>query len=149
MNYRTGMKLSLLAIALTLCGWGQTPNAPEKDPVVATWQTGQMWNGRFWRKLNENEKNIFLFGFSSAVEVVTIALTPNFERYKNTSKAFWPRNLTIAEVHSSLDRFYDAAENGPIPISNAIYVIAERAGGTDEESVQKIITDLRAKASKN
>src|ERR1700719_2317862 len=112
MNYRMGMKLSMLSLALTMFGWGQTPNAPGNASVVATWQTASVWNGRFWRTLTEGEKYIFLFGYSTAVGDVTIRTTTDFEHYKGMIKAFWPRSLTVAEVHSSLDRLYDTPENG-------------------------------------
>lgn len=151
MNYRTAMKLSLLAIALTVCGSGQTTNASGKDdPVLATWRTGTIWwNGRFWRDLSEAEKNVFLFGYSNGVEFVAIASGGSLEGYKKLSKIFWPQTLTGAEVRASLDRFYETPENGPIGIPDAIRMIAKRSEGVGEEAIQKMITDLRAGASKN
>ena len=117
--------------------------------VTSSWKTGGAWNGRFWRQLNADEKRVFLFGYTDGVEQVTIAASGgSFERYKQVNKLFWARALTIDEVRSALNGFYDTPENSPISISSAIGVISKRSEGASETELQKDIADLRARSTK-
>jgi len=50
--------------------------------------------------------------------------------------------MTLDEIAASLDRFYQAPENGPITIASALEVISLRASGADEATVQKMISGL-------
>jgi hypothetical protein len=117
--------------------------------VLSTRKTGGAWNGRFWKQLSAEEKRVFLFGYSDGVEQVTIAAgAGSFERYKQINKMFWASALTIDEVRSALNVFYETPENSPISISNAIYLISKRSEGASEAELQKEIADLRARATK-
>ena len=97
----------------------------------------------------DKEKIIFLTGYSTGYDTLAIVMGGgDFERYKQVSKMYWARNLTIGEISSALDQFYALPENGPIGISSAIHIISERAEGADEQVLQKEIRDLRSRASK-
>jgi hypothetical protein len=47
-----------------------------------------------------------------------------------------------------LDNIDFPPENGPIAISNALGIVSQRTSGADESTVQKAITDARARAVK-
>jgi hypothetical protein len=148
MNYHL-LKALILAATITTYGLGQSASHAPNDSVVSTWKTAGMFNGRFWKTLNADQKAMFLFGYSNGVEAVTIATSTSFDNYKETNSRFWARALTVAEVQSALDTFYAVPENGPIALARAVYVISQRSEGKDEAELQKIVTDLRARATKN
>lgn len=69
MNFPRTARLSLLAIALSVCVSGQN------DPNAAL-QTDDMWNGRLWVGLaNKSEKTVFLMAYLSALRHMAIAAT--------------------------------------------------------------------------
>ena len=149
MRFHISTKIALLNLALVVCAQAQTPPAKQSDSLIATWKTSGQWNGRFWRTLSETDKNIFLFGYSNAVDMVTIATSEEFSIQQEKSNLFWPRGLTVAEVRTSLDKIYETPENGPIGICTALYLISKRVMGIDETTIQKMIVDARARATKN
>ena len=148
------MKLYRCSVALMIGSscWGQgTANLPaqSQSETSKTWQTGiGMWNGRFWKTLADNQKLIFVFGYSNGANFVVLKTTTNFPDYKEASATLWPSTLTYEEIKLALDRFYDTPENGPVSISGALQVIAARAKGTSEDLIQKFVVELRAAASK-
>jgi hypothetical protein len=79
---------------------------------------------------------------------VALTTSADFDRYKAIIKPFWPFGLTGNEVASALDNIYVTPENGPIAISNALGIVSQRTSGADESTVQKAITDARARAVK-
>jgi len=128
---------------------GQSAKPVEKtDSAVSTWRTAGWWNGRLWKTLSASERITFLAGYSDATRIVATAASPSFERFDKLERDFWPGSLTLAEVCSALDRFYETPENGPISIWDAITVIARRSSGTDEATLQKAINELRAQAGR-
>src|ERR1019366_3925064 len=139
------MKQILLCIALAVGASGQT--AAGSAERIAAQQTAGNWNGRFWRSLDHDGKIVFVLAYGSAVQEVTIAQSGGkLDRYKELIKPFWPTGLTGAEIVLALDRFYDTPENGPITISGAIEVIAQRAYGANDAAIEKTIDELRSKA---
>jgi hypothetical protein len=99
------------------------------------------------RKLGVDEKLEYLMGFREAASVVIIvAVKPELD--DEAFKDFWPARLTNREVIEALDRFYDTPENRPISIANALTIVAKRAAGVDEPTVQKLIESLRATTGK-
>ena len=148
MNHKR--RVYVVASFIAIFGLAQEPAKPAQgDPMTTTWSTNGEWNGRFWKTLTRDERSIFLLGYCAAVERVTIVVSDNFERHKEMSKDFWAVGLTIEEVRSAVDKFYESSENGPISIPSALYVVSKRADGADEESIQKIISGLRARAHRN
>ena len=71
-----------------------------------------------------------------------------FERYREINNKYWARALSVVEVHTALDTFYEIPENAPIAIFDAIHVIAKRSQGAGEAELQKLTADLRARANK-
>jgi len=137
------LTVGLVAMAVTAGAFGQHV-APPKNENESLLKTAGSFNGRFWRTCSETEKDIFLFGYSDGLDMIAIATSSDYSKYKIVRKKYWADSLTASEVRAALDRFYDTPENGPIAISNAIVAIARRSEGLDEESVQKLIYNLRA-----
>lgn len=117
MRYLRGSKVYFLATALTVCGWAQDSKSTAQSDPVAAWKTEGLFNGRFWRAAESQHKSTFLMGYRDAVMVAaTIAYQSSFEGFDKLTKVCWPDKLTIGEVQSALDRFYEIPENGPIGI---------------------------------
>jgi len=137
MNYlRT---LVLLAICI---GFGQA----QIDPEVASWKTGDRFNGRFWRTLDERGKTTYLAGYLEALQMAA-GNAAKESPVQLIAVTYWP-SLNVGEVQTSLDRIYDTPENRRIPIGDIVsFPIVMRSYGADEEQVQKKIAELRAKAA--
>jgi hypothetical protein len=130
------MKLLSVAICSGLLLWGQSP-APVTAPLRN--ETNQ-FNGRFWKTLNFEEKGVFVFAYSNAVDEVTIIATKGSPSSKLAS-LFSPRGLTGREIVGALDKFYDAPENATVAIAAALMSIAERTAQLDKATVEKILED--------
>jgi len=98
------------------------------------------FNGRFWKTLNFEEKGVFVFAYSNAVDEVTIIATKGSPSSKLAS-LFSPRGLTGREIVGALDKFYDAPENATVAIAAALMSIAERTAQLDKATVEKILED--------
>jgi hypothetical protein len=115
-----GMKKHILVAFFLLCSAVMLKAqdvSPQSDPsgVAPAWKTAGTFNGRFWNQLSPYEKWVFLFGYSTGVEQVSVlAGEGSFDRYKKVSKLFWARALTVDEVRSALNGFYETPENAPI-----------------------------------
>ncbi len=105
-------------------------------------------NGRYWKAITGNEKIAFVLAYGDAIDQIALKTSDNFDRYKAVMKPFWPGSLTGNEIVSALDNFYVMPENGPIAVSSALEIIAQRTFGADEATIQKAITELRAAAAK-
>ncbi len=134
------MKTSLLVMALSVCAFGQNS---------AT--TNGLANGRLWKSVNTaSEKKGFLVGYLNGVTYSAVSAlggsqpitTATADSIDHFTKQLFPSSLTLDEISTSLDRFYNPPENGPITIASALEVISARASGADESVVQKMISDL-------
>jgi hypothetical protein len=141
MNYRMGIRITLVMLAFGIAALSQNP----ADEEAATWKTSNRWNGRFWRGLAKEQKNMFLAGYIDALTLVS-EQAPSGSVGRLTSAFYWPITLTVDEVRTAVDRIYDAPENRPIPIGDIVsFPISMRVAGTEEQLVQKKIYELRAK----
>jgi hypothetical protein len=107
-------------------------------------------NGRWWKSASAAEKIGYVLGYDNTVSLLfyTLGVTHlPFEQFKHF-QAVYLSKLTMTERATALDRFYETPENGLIEVVLAIGVINERANGTDESKVQKMIEDPRAGATK-
>jgi hypothetical protein len=59
-----------------------------------------------------------------------------------------PDRLSRQDIVDSLNSFYAVAENAPIPIKDAIAVLAMRVEGMDEAAIQAWISQVRLKSLK-
>jgi hypothetical protein len=124
------------------------PAPPTVDSTLESWKTKGDWNGRFWRSFDEEGKGAFLFGYTQAANHVLEMSAGSFEKYQDSLPLFLPPGLTVQEILTSLDTFYETPENRQIAIIGAISVVSQRARGLSEETVQKYINKLRAAASR-
>ena len=140
------MKRTILCIALAVSAAGQSPRT--NPDITATWKTAGMWNGRFWKNLaivSEDAQSSFVLGYAAAVEDTVIGMGVSLNAdYKPIIKLLIPSKLTPGEIITALNRFYDTPENGPITIPGAMKIIAQRANGADDATIQKAIADQRA-----
>lgn len=133
------MKQILLCVALTAGLYGQ--------PVPGE-QTGGLWNGRFWNAQTPALKGYFLIGYAAGAYDAALLI---YERAGQDGtpilKELFPSGMTSEEVAIALDRFYATPENLPVVINAAIKIVAQRAAGADEATVQRAIANARRAAS--
>jgi hypothetical protein len=113
-------------------------------------------NGRAWKNLSQSERVIFVAGFVTGTDhAVSLARGMEIaEKRKDElySRFIWDsvvRSMSNAERSDALDRFYDAPENAPIEISNALDVVAAKASGESETKIKRMVSELLRKISKN
>jgi hypothetical protein len=138
------MKTCLLVVALAVCGLGQNTT------------TNQLGNGRLWKAIaGEAPKTAYLAGYLNGITFALGSTPPtkgqsleeNLKSINELRSRLFPFGLTVNEVKTALDRFYDTPENLPIPIANALTIISGRASGIDEPTLQQMIANLRRDAS--
>jgi hypothetical protein len=148
----TGIKIALLAVVLVVCGRSQ-----RADSQTAWQDSAGSFNGRYWTaipKASESDKTTFLMGFVQGLKYAAgladqldaLAGLPTDDEHKRfhvMMAASWPGNLTVADVISTLDHFYDVPENRDIVIAGALSIAAMRAAGQSESQVQKEIQRYR------
>jgi hypothetical protein len=142
---RRGRLAIALALALSLSANAVAQEASREAPQ-RSWRTGFSWNGRFWKASMPFVKTGFLLGYEQAL-VYSGAITgmeySKFEEFKNQ---LYPA-LTIDEVESAVDRFYETPENGPIGVNEALRIIAAKANGGSEDAVNKLTEAGRKSAA--
>jgi hypothetical protein len=146
MKTKKSVRLFLLMATLLSCARGQ-------DDSTNQFRSSGLYNGHAWinlvanKKLLVDEKLWFLSGFRDASLSASIAATEPTPGGGGDDKIFrkgWPASLTMREVIEALNRFYETPENRPIPITYALMLIAGRSNGSDEATIQKLVSDLRA-----
>jgi hypothetical protein len=134
------MKQILLYIALASVLYAQSAH-PE-------WETNGLLNGRFWKAQSESTKSGFVLGYATgAYDAAGLIYARAGQDGKPILKELFPPGMDSEEVALALDRFYATPENVPVVINAAIKIIAKRASGADEASVQQSIANARRSAS--
>ena len=121
---------------------------------AAQGRTGGFCNGRFWNVLDEQTKIAWIEAYSNGVTYALLSTTIARSATPADSAAvsariesIFPR-LTWGEVRKALDHFYDAPENGPIPVPEAIRVLSMRVAGIPQVEIDKRVTYMRQVAIK-
>lgn len=93
--------------------------------------------------MTPNDKDTYLLAYSDANNYAVAASTVGFEEFKKRRALLFPTGMTLAEISTSLDRFFDTPENGVIPIAWGLEAISSRARGDDEATIQRQIEGFR------
>jgi hypothetical protein len=154
------MKKSAILIAATLlwCATGRTQGAPEHEPSPAQdphpeYRSKGKPNGRFWRGLNAEEKLLWLVAYRCGLEDATFGAIQDrypdagvqtvVERLKDKMAFLYPPGLTLDEVGTSLETFFAAPENRPIPVQYALTMICFRVSGMSQAVLDEDVARLR------
>ena len=113
-----------------------SPAATSSEPSADTWKTAGLYNGRGWRIFSPFDKLLFLTG---AFEAVQVASGTEVVKY-------FPGSLAMAEFIQVMDRFYEAAENRPIPILYAVRAATMKANGEDPMTFEITVAAMRKAA---
>jgi len=155
------MKLALSLLLLT-AAIGQSPGQSPQDAD----RTFGLSNGRFWLKLSQDQRKVYVLGMldqflvSENAELVAVRkifdgaekLTdgPTFAKISmigmEATKASIPDIgvLIPADVPGSIDQFYSEPQNRIIPISEALRFSVRKAQGEDPTRLAKEIADRAA-----
>jgi hypothetical protein len=134
------MKQIILCIALASVMHGQSAH-PE-------WETNGLLNGRFWKAQSDTMKGGFVLGYATgAYDAALLIYARAGQDGKPLLKELFPPGMTAEEVATALDRFYATPENIPVIVNAAIKIIAQRASGVDETTIQRAIANARRAAS--
>jgi len=95
-------------------------------------------DGRTWRALGtEGAKVIYIGGVQEALAF----LEGIFLR-----GTYFPPSLSVDEMISAVDRFYEQPENLPIPIMQAFRMVTLKANGSDPAPLERELAKLRRDA---
>jgi hypothetical protein len=119
-------------------------------------QSTKLAEGGFWQALNPACKTIWLRAYLEGVSVTAVreAIKPSALDASGNSKpapftvydTLIPKNMTWEEARIAIDDFYSEVENLPIPISNALEIVAMKARGDSSQRIQQILTMQRRAA---
>ncbi len=90
-------------------------------------------------------KTGFLVGYEQALVYTGLVTGVEYSKSEEFKRQLYPA-LTIDEVESAVDRFYETPENGPIPVSDSLRIIAARANGGSADEIEKL-TDASRKSA--
>ncbi|MGA2880745.1 MAG: hypothetical protein ABSG13_17495 [Bryobacteraceae bacterium] len=124
--------------------------------VPSSWRDSSgALNGHYWIALAQDEEKIsFATGYEEATTNALMTARkylPNVDPDKLLALAIisWPKDLTVGDVVTALDRFYGTPENRPIGIPIAISIVGMRTLGIKESEIQTRIERARGEAHKN
>ena len=97
-------------------------------------------NGRWWSKMGETSKAMYLVGLQEGILNVTMRL-----EYDERSKLAYELvcGLNSGELRVLIDDFYSDKYNVKLPIIIAYSLIVYKANGATEEEFEERITGLR------
>jgi hypothetical protein len=152
------MKLALSFLLLTSLAIGQVPQDADR--------TFGLFNGRFWLKLSQEQRKIYIFGMldevlaSENAELVAVRkifdaaekLTdgPTFAKISiigmEATRTSIPDIgfLNTTEVPDRIDQFYSQPQNRIIPIAEALRFSVRKAQGEDPTRLAKEIANRAA-----
>ena len=128
-----------------------TAQAPSGRPSESPFRTAGFCNGRFWKILDERAKIDWLEAYENGVKyaAITFGDISSNQVMANKIRLLFPDGLTWGEVRIALDRFYDAPENGPISLPDALQIIVMKVVGLQQSAIDKHISDVRQLANKS
>ena len=136
-------KLLITTMLFTLLCYGQSSD---------TQRTNGFYNGRIWAAIDADSKIAFLMGLKEG------ALQCRKELYSDAKKpldtkasvllSLFSANTTVAQMLDSLDKFYSAPANRPVPIVYAMTWAQSKASGVSEERLKEAEASLRSTYSK-
>jgi len=91
-------------------------------------------------------KTGFLLGYEQAFAYRSAMDGMELSKFEELKKRFWP-TLTLNEIESALDRFYDTPENGPVQITDALRVVAAKANGGSADEIEQLAEESRKSAA--
>jgi hypothetical protein len=114
----------------------QGPQTQDRDRKIPDYyQTAGFLNGYWWTHASFNSLSLYLRGYSEHVVgfLNQPAAMPDFLGQKEGD--WWPGDLTLAEIASRVDRFYDDTANLVIPIRFAVHVVAMQLAGRSASEI--------------
>ena len=101
--------------------------------------TGSRPNGEYWRALSKPERSQLVIGM-----FVGLGMGASYgDLSDEVLRKVRPR-MTFDQIVSAFDSFYSEPLNRPIPIESAWIVSATRDAEVSEETIAKLVGDLRA-----
>jgi len=133
------LKKLLLLLVLAVPVLAQAP-----DP----YKTNSLDNGRAWRLMNRAEKAAWASGYGEGLTRGSMLAGQTYDKYATTYLTHFPANLANIEIADAVDRFYaDAPENAPVPVSDAIWYVAQKAAGTPSSVLDEFVAGRRKAAA--
>jgi hypothetical protein len=120
------------------------------DPLY----THDEMNGRHWvqGKMDEIQKAVFLVGYMHGVRYETRLMSLMKDKTARElartlgDSMMWPNHLSVGEVQSLLDKFYETPENLSISIPKAIFIVAMKTSGQSNSAIEKMINEFRSQS---
>jgi hypothetical protein len=110
---------------------------PAQDPDMTCGQE----NGRAWHDMDSPTKVGFILGLRATMAHLAIRGVVDLEQRHR----YLVDQLTFGETARAVDRFYETPENMPIPILWAMEVIANRGGGADATTIERMTAFFRTR----
>jgi hypothetical protein len=153
----TALNKKVVALLVALLGLQfATPSFSQELDSYGPIQSTNLAEGRFWQTLSPACKTIWLRAYLEGVSVTAVreAIKPSAVDASGKSKpapftvydTLIPKNMTWEEARIAIDGFYSDGENLPIPISNALELVAMKARGDSNQKIQQILTMQRRAA---
>jgi hypothetical protein len=129
---KEGNEVKRLVISLVLLSGIVAAQTPAAQAPTSQYMTGGSRNGRFWLRLESNERACLVIGFIEGAAVGG----------KDVGAG-----ATVGELERGVDSFYGEPANAAIPISSAILLFGLKVRGESPEFIEQQTLALRRAAA--
>jgi hypothetical protein len=120
-----------------------TPSPLASAPVT----TFGVSNGRLWKMMDAGTKPVWLRAYLDGLMEAFLLDGSDQKTILTRTQSVTPGTLTYAETITAVDRFYESAENAPIPIATALQVVGLKALGVGQSYIDGFIANMRKDAA--
>jgi hypothetical protein len=111
--------------------------APQASTASEFASTGGLPNGRFWSRRTQQEKIVWLFGYSDGIKTAAAFVSgaePTDKLLQQFVLDLQPTDkLTTTETVEGIDHFYqDVPENALVPVAGALNYVKTKAKGAKQ-----------------
>jgi len=108
-----------------------------------------LYNGRFWKTLNDSQKPAFIAGIQEGVLDYYInsdvSTTSEYKKYENIRTSYFIPGYKRNEVANMIDNVYTDSTNLRIPIIEVLKCLRKKVGGASKNELDNIFSELRRK----
>ncbi|MGA9527771.1 MAG: hypothetical protein WBS24_06620 [Terriglobales bacterium] len=124
---------------------------PQQSPTSSDLTAG-LPNGRFWLRRSQDEKLVWLFGYSDGIKAAAAFVLESDPDKKLLAKYvlhLQPTDqLTPAEIVHGIDHFYqDTPENALVTMVGALNYVTLKAKGAKQSELDNLASGMRKAAS--
>ena len=148
MEKRMPLRMFLFIVPVLLVITVASAQAPTASEL---YYSGGSPNGRFWSRRTQQEKIVWLVGYSDGIKTAATFVygaEPNNKLLQQYILDLQPTDkLTTTEIVEGIDHFYqDTPENAPVLVAGALRYVMKKAKGASQSELDDLASKMRKAA---